>query len=192
DKAAADKAAADKAAADKAAADKAAADKAAADKAAADKAAADKAAADKAAADKAAADKAAADKAAADKAAADKAAADKAAADKATVDKDKGGVDIPAVVMMVGGGGLLAGAAGMNFVFVEPAYAAMFDANENPGTMSQSTADAWRTRYDFGRYGTLALAGVGLTLLGAGVVVQLVDDSSVVILPSGVAVTGRW
>ena len=192
DKATADKATADKATADKASADKASADKASADKAAADKATADKAAADKAAADKAAADKATADKAAADKAAADKIAADKVAASKATAEKDKGGVDIPAVLMMVGGGGLLAGAAGMNFVVVEPAYTAMFEANENPGTMSQNTADAWQARYDFGRYGTLALAGGGLALLGAGVVVQLVEDSPVVILPNGFAVTGRW
>ncbi len=214
DKAAADKAAADKATADKAAADKAAADKATADKATADKALAakstDKAATDKAAADKATADKAAADKAAADKAAADKAlaakstdkaAADKAAADKAAADKAlaastakvtrPSGPDLPAIILMSAGGGLLLGGAAMNFTVVEPAYAAISEANASPGSMSRDSATAWEGRFDIGRYSTMAMVGGGVALLGAGVVLQVID-APVMILPNGVVVSGRW
>ena len=202
DKAAADKAAADKAAADKAVVDAGAGDKAAADKAAADKAAADKAAADKAAADKAAADKAAADKAAADKAAADKAAADKAAADKLAVKPPKGSgseatitrpgtLDVPAVLLMSAGGGLLVGGAAMNFGVVEPAYAAIVAGNEAPGSLSAEDAAAWEGRFDIGRYSTIAMVGTGVALLGAGVVLQVVD-SPVMVVPGGIVVGGQF
>jgi hypothetical protein len=212
-KAAADKAAAEKAAADKAAAEKAAADKVAADKAVADKAAADKVAADKAVADKAAADKVAADKtvpdktvpdkAVADKVAADKVAADKAVADKAAADKvaaavkssttvtPKGTVDVPALVCLAAGGGLLAAGAVVNFTVVEPAYAAIEGANAAPGTMAPDVASAWEGRFTVGSQGTIGLIGGGLALLGTGVVLQILD-TPVTVMPNGIAISGSW
>ena len=205
-KAAADKAAAEKAAAAKAAVDKAAAEKTgtagAADKAAADKAAADKAAAAKAATDKAVADKATTDKAAADKAVADKAVADKAAADKAVADKTvavkstakvqaKGTVDVPALVCMAAGGGMLAAGAVVNFTVVEPAYAAIEGANASPGTMAPDVASAWEGRFTVGSQGTIGLIGGGIALLGAGVVLQVLD-TPVMLMPNGIAISGSW
>ena len=197
-KAAADKAAAEKAAADKAAAEKAAADKVAADKAVADKAAADKAVAGKVAADKAAADKVAAEKAVADKAAADKAVADKAAADKvaaavksSTTVTPKGTVDVPALVCLAAGGGLLAAGAVVNFTVVEPAYAAIEGANAAPGTMAPDVASAWEGRFTVGSQGTIGLIGGGLALLGTGVVLQILD-TPVTVMPNGIAISGSW
>ena len=192
DKAAADKAAAEKATAGKAAADKVTADKAAADKVTADKAAADKATAEKAAADKAAADKATAEKAAADKAAADKATADKAAAAKSTARVDpKKKLDVPAVLCMAAGGGMLAAGGVLNFAVVEPAYAAITEANEVPGSMSPESAAAWEGRFSVGSQGTIGLLGAGVAFLGAGVVLQVLD-SPVVLMPNGVAISGSW
>ena len=206
DKTGAEKAVADKAAADKAAADKAAAEKAAAAKAAVDKAAAEKTgtagAADKAAADKAAADKAAAAKAATDKAVADKATTDKAAADKAVADKTvavkstakvqaKGTVDVPALVCMAAGGGMLAAGAVVNFTVVEPAYAAIEGANASPGTMAPDVASAWEGRFTVGSQGTIGLIGGGIALLGAGVVLQVLD-TPVMLMPNGIAISGSW
>ena len=170
--------------------DKAATDKAAADKATADKAAADKAAADKAAADKALAAKST-DKAAADKAAADKAAADKALAASTAKVTRPSGPDLPAIILMSAGGGLLLGGAAMNFTVVEPAYAAISEANASPGSMSRDSATAWEGRFDIGRYSTMAMVGGGVALLGAGVVLQVID-APVMILPNGVVVSGRW
>ena len=206
EKAAADKTGAEKAVADKAAADKAAAEKAAAAKAAVDKAAAEKTgtagAADKAAADKAAADKAAAAKAATDKAVADKATTDKAAADKAVADKTvavkstakvqaKGTVDVPALVCMAAGGGMLAAGAVVNFTVVEPAYAAIEGANASPGTMAPDVASAWEGRFTVGSQGTIGLIGGGIALLGAGVVLQVLD-TPVMLMPNGIAISGSW
>ena len=197
DKAAAEKVLADKAAAEKATAGKAAADKVTADKAAADKVTADKAAADKATAEKAAADKAAADKATAEKAAADKAAADKATADKAAAAKStarvdpKKKLDVPAVLCMAAGGGMLAAGGVLNFAVVEPAYAAITEANEVPGSMSPESAAAWEGRFSVGSQGTIGLLGAGVAFLGAGVVLQVLD-SPVVLMPNGVAISGSW
>ena len=165
-------------------------DKAATDKAAADKATADKAAADKAAADKALAAKST-DKAAADKAAADKAAADKALAASTAKVTRPSGPDLPAIILMSAGGGLLLGGAAMNFTVVEPAYAAISEANASPGSMSRDSATAWEGRFDIGRYSTMAMVGGGVALLGAGVVLQVID-APVMILPNGVVVSGRW
>ncbi|MSQ00283.1 MAG: hypothetical protein EXR71_00135 [Myxococcales bacterium] len=182
---------------------KAAADKAAADKAlalrSADKAAADKAAADKAlaltSADKAlaltSADKAAADKAAADKVAADKAAADKALAASSAKVTRPSGPDLPALLLMSAGGGLLVGGAAMNFTVVEPAYTAITEANAAPGSLSRGDATAWEGRFDIGRYSTIAMVGGGVALLGAGVVLQIID-APVLVLPNGIVVSGRW
>ena len=195
-KAAADKALAakstDKAAAEKLAAEKLAADAALAAKSG-DKASADKLAADKVAAEKAAADKAlAADKAAADKAlAADKAAADKALAASTAKVTRPSGPNVPALVLMSAGGGLLIGGAAMNFTVVEPAYAAISEANAAPGSMSRDAATAWEGRVDIGRYSTMAMVGGGVALLGAGVVLQVID-APVMILPNGIVVSGRW
>jgi hypothetical protein len=203
DKAAADKVAADKTVPDKTVPDKAVADKVAADKVAADKAVADKAAADKAVAGKVAADKAAADKVAAEKAVADKAAADKAVADKAAADKvaaavkssttvtPKGTVDVPALVCLAAGGGLLAAGAVVNFTVVEPAYAAIEGANAAPGTMAPDVASAWEGRFTVGSQGTIGLIGGGLALLGTGVVLQILD-TPVTVMPNGIAISGSW
>jgi hypothetical protein len=163
-------------------------------KAAAAKAAADrKAAADKAAADKVAAEKAVADKAAADKAVADKAAADKVAAavKSSTTVTPKGTVDVPALVCLAAGGGLLAAGAVVNFTVVEPAYAAIEGANAAPGTMAPDVASAWEGRFTVGSQGTIGLIGGGLALLGTGVVLQILD-TPVTVMPNGIAISGSW
>ena len=184
------KAAADKALAAKST-DKAAAEKLAAEKLAADAALAAKSG-DKASADKLAADKVAAEKAAADKAlAADKAAADKALAASTAKVTRPSGPNVPALVLMSAGGGLLIGGAAMNFTVVEPAYAAISEANAAPGSMSRDAATAWEGRFDIGRYSTMAMVGGGVALLGAGVVLQVID-APVMILPNGIVVSGRW
>ena len=216
DKAVADKAAADKLVADKATAAKVVADKAAADKLVADKATADKVVADKAAADKLVADKATAAKVVTDKATADKAAAAKVVTDKATADKvvadkvvaekraadlkplastatiaPRTGLDIPAILLMSAGGGLILGGTAMNFTVVEPAYAAISEANAHPGTMTAEAATAWEGRFDIGRTSTIAMIGAGAAMVATGAVLQVVD-ANVAILPNGLVVSGRW
>ena len=192
DKALADKTAADKvAAADKLVADKAAADKLVADKAAAAKVVTDKAAADKAAAAKVVTDKATADKVVADKVVAEKRAADlKPLASTATI-APRTGLDIPAILLMSAGGGLILGGTAMNFTVVEPAYAAISEANAHPGTMTAEAATAWEGRFDIGRTSTIAMIGAGAAMVATGAVLQVVD-ANVAILPNGLVVSGRW
>ena len=92
---------------------------------------------------------------------------------------------------MSAGGGLIAGGLAMNYTVVEPAYAAITEANEHPGTMSSDSATAWEGRFDVGRYSTIAMVGGGAALLASGVVLQVID-APVMLLPNGIVVSGHW
>ena len=98
----------------------------------------------------------------ADKVVAEKRAADlKPLASTATI-APRTGLDIPAILLMSAGGGLILGGTAMNFTVVEPAYAAISEANAHPGTMTAEAATAWEGRFDIGRTSTIAMIGAGL------------------------------
>ncbi len=82
----------------------------------------------------------------------------------------------PGVFLMAGGGALLLGGAVTNFALVNPAYAEIIAAREDPLSVTRDEADALTARFDTLKVVTLGLLGGGVALTGVGVLL----DSSVV------------
>ncbi len=178
----------EKAPVEKAAAEKTPVEKTAAEKAPIEKTAAEKAPVEKTPVEKAPVEKTA--KAAPEKA--DKAVPDKPAPDKPASDKPvakSGGV--AGYALMGAGAALLGSGAAVNFLVVNSAWNDGQRAIEAPSTVSPAEAQALESRFNAGRWATIALLAGGAVSVGTGVVLGPLHTSWT-IGPTGVGVHGTW
>jgi outer membrane biosynthesis protein TonB len=158
------------------------------EKAPVEKTAAEKAPVEKTAADKAPVEKAPVEKTA--KAAPEK--ADKAVPDKPASDKPvakSGGV--AGYALMGAGAALLGSGAAVNFLVVNSAWNDGQRAIEAPSTVSPAEAQALESRFNAGRWATIALLAGGAVSVGTGVVLGPLHTSWT-LSPTGVGIHGTW
>ncbi|MEN9787689.1 MAG: hypothetical protein RLZZ299_2953 [Pseudomonadota bacterium] len=97
---------------------------------------------------------------------------------------------LPAALTTVGGGMLL-GAAAINFLVIEPAWQEAEAANANPGSLTREEALSLANRYDTATYGTLALLVAGIPTFATGLGMTFLD-AAFVVSPDRVGIVGRW
>ena len=173
---------------EKTAAEKAPVEKTAAEKAPVEKDPVEKTPVEKAPVEKAPVEKTA--KAAPEKA--DKAVPDKAVPDKPASDKPvakSGGV--AGYALMGAGAALLGSGAAVNFLVVNSAWNDGQRAIEAPSTVSPAEAQAIESRFNAGRWATIALLAGGAVSVGTGVVLGPLHTSWT-LSPTGVGVHGTW
>jgi chemotaxis protein histidine kinase CheA len=178
----------EKTAAEKAPVEKTAAEKAPVEKDPVEKTPVEKAPVEKAPVEKAPVEKTA--KAAPEKA--DKAVPDKAVPDKPASDKPvakSGGV--AGYALMGAGAALLGSGAAVNFLVVNSAWNDGQRAIEAPSTVSPAEAQAIESRFNAGRWATIALLAGGAVSVGTGVVLGPLHTSWT-LSPTGVGVHGTW
>lgn len=95
------------------------------------------------------------------------------------------------LVLMLGGGVLLAGSAGTNFLLVNPAYSDIQAANDVPGSVTADQAEALEGQFNTGRFLTIGLLTLGAAAATSGVVVTVVDWEFRP-LPNGFLLSTRW
>jgi len=94
------------------------------------------------------------------------------------------------VFVLAGGGALLAGGVVTNFVLVNPTWADIEAARQDPLTVSRDDANALTARFNTMRAVTLGLLGGGVALTGVGV---LLDSPVLPVLgPGQIGVSGRF
>lgn len=104
---------------------------------------------------------------------------------------NKGGGNVAGGILLGTGAALLVGGTGANFLWVNPAWDAIDDANAQPGSVTVSEADAMQSRFNTSRYATLALLSLGTATAASGVVLTVVDWQ-ISPMPTGLLLSHRW
>ena len=91
--------------------------------------------------------------------------------------------------LQIGGATLLVGGAAVNFLVVNPAFAAIREAQGDPASVTAAEADALLARFNTARWSTVGLIAVGAGALGGSFFVY---DTALVLGPQQFGLSGRF
>jgi hypothetical protein len=91
--------------------------------------------------------------------------------------------------LQIGGATLLVGGAAVNFLVVNPAFAAISEAQGDPASVTAAEADALLARFNTSRWATVGLLVGGAGALGGSF---FVHDTALVVGPQQIGLTGRF